>query len=217
MFKSLTVFSLSGSLLLTVIYLLGSLLAALLLGSFLGTLLFTFSLHKENPWTQKISKALDFFLAAILSFPFSFLFFILMFFIYSQHVAQVPLFFPLIPLALYCVIHFTRQVYQCFSSLTEKELEMAHAIGLSNKAIIFQILLPHLQQQLVLFSANSLLAILSPLIICGMVSGLGIGGHFYRSFVQTGNYGWVMDSFLLLIFVFFLLIIQKRCLKKKVL
>ena len=94
---------------------------------------------------------------------------------------------------------------------------MAYSLGLSKRKIVWKIFFPALKRQLPLFIVNSLISLLSPLVICGTLSNYGIGGHFFTTFRdhQSLTYLWLADSIVILAFVVFLLYCKGFLEKKK--
>lgn len=209
-------FSFGGSLALSAFYLVVLALVAICLGSALALLLFIPRLRSPRLKPGKTMGFLTLLHSSASFFPFSFLFFITLFLMGLPSATTISPFVPLIPLSIYGSIHFSLQAYQYFNQSFTQGLQMTTAIGLSPKSTIGHLLLPALKHQIPVFTINTLLSSFSPLVICGMVSGHGIGGHFLYCFNLKGpaTYLWMADGAIVFITIVLLLILRKALTNK---
>ena len=182
-----------------------SVLAAILLGLPVGTLLFLCRKGQllEN---QSIFSALNLFVNIVRSFPFLlFVVFLIPFtrFIVGTAIGTAA---ATVPLAIMAIAYYSRLVEQALLDVPKGVIEAAVSMGASVREVIFKFIFVEARSGLVLGLTTSTISFISYSTIMGVVGGGGIGDFAIRYGYQ--RFETELMIYLIIIMIFFVQMIQ---------
>ncbi|MEY8755735.1 methionine ABC transporter permease [Peribacillus frigoritolerans] len=176
-----------------------SILAAILIGLPVGTLLFLSRKGHllENPWVFSILNLL---VNIIRSFPFLLLVVFLIPFTRLIIGTAIGTAAACVPLAIIAIAHYSRLVEQSLLDVPKGVIEASISMGASVKDVIFKFLYVEARSGLVLGLTTSIISFISYSTIMGVVGGGGIGDFAIR-------YGYQQFKTELMIYMIIIMII----------
>lgn len=156
-----------------------SILAAILIGLPVGTLLFIYRRGQafEN---QMVFTVVNLFVNVIRSFPFLLLVVFLIPFTRLLIGTAIGTAAATVPLSIIAIAHYSRLVEQALLDVPKGVMEAAISMGASMKELIFKFLFVEARSGLVLGLTTSIISFISYSTIMGVVGGGGIGDFAIR-------------------------------------